>query len=81
MAEAVSIIIGMCILVLESKLSISPGLADAQVIALVWIIFMLYRSWSSTITDIKLPHSTLAFEVRLVKRVMVYTAYALLVYL
>jgi len=42
---------------------------------------MLSRRWSSTVTDLRLPHTRLAFNVRLIKRLVVFSIFALLVYL
>jgi len=45
-----------------------------------WTAFLLSREWSSTITDLKLPHTKLAFNVRLIKRLVIFSVFAIIVY-
>lgn len=37
----------------------------------VWTLLILYSKWSSNMLDMKLPHTTLAFNIRFIKRVVI----------
>jgi len=60
---------------------VSALFAILTVIMEIWTLMILYSKWMSNFKEICLPHTTLAFNVRLIKRILVLEFFVLLMYM